>query len=102
LAKHFEGFPTDGAEAHLERHGGSFPRTLQGLNGSLRGRGGSVEASYLAALLAVRLIIDEEGFWTVRRVLESVGNGVPFEEAFRVETRLEIPEFQERWISSLP
>jgi tetratricopeptide (TPR) repeat protein len=102
LAKHFEGAPTSGAEAYLERHGGSFPRTLHGLNGGLRGRGGSVEASYLAALLAVRLIIDEEGFWTVRRVLESVGKGVPFEEAFREETRLETLEFQERWLSSLP
>jgi tetratricopeptide (TPR) repeat protein len=102
LAKHFEGLPTDGAETFLERHGGSFPLTLQGLNGGLRGRGGSVEASYLAALLAVRLLIDEEGFWSVRRVLESVGKGVPFQDAFREEAQLDVLEFQERWISSLP
>jgi hypothetical protein len=102
LAKHFEGIPSDQARAFLEKHPDSFARTLTGLNQGLRGRAGSVESSYLAALLAIRNLIEAEGFWTVRTILETVGGGVPFETAFRQETRTEVAEFEEDWSSSLP
>jgi len=102
LAKHFEGLPAEHAHSYLERHSGAFPRSLDGLNQGLRGRAGPVQASYLASLLAVRTLIDEEGFWSVRTILESVGRGVPFSSAFAEETRLSLAEFQERWSASLP
>ena len=102
LAKHFENFPTEHAYSFLERHSGSFPRSLAGLNEGLRGLAGPVEASYLASLLALRTLIEEEGFWSVRTILESVGRGIPFTAAFAEETRLSLEEFQEHWASSLP
>jgi tetratricopeptide (TPR) repeat protein len=102
LAKHFEGFATEHAYSYLERNAGGFPRSLDGLNAGLRGQSGTVQASYLASLLALRTLIDEEGFWSVRTILESVGSGVPFSTAFSEETRLTLTEFQERWAASLP
>lgn len=102
LAKHFEGFPTEHAYSYLEKNAGAFPRSLDGLNAGLRGRAGPVQASYMASLLALRTLIDEEGFWSVRTILESVGRGVPFSAAFTEETRLSLAEFQERWTASLP
>jgi len=102
LAKHFENLPSEHALAYLEKHAGSFPRSLDGLNEGLRGRAGPVQASYLASLLALRALIDEEGFWSVRTILESVGRGVPFATAFVEETRLSLAEFQEDWAASLP
>ena len=102
LAKHFEGFASEHAYSYLESNAGAFPRSLDGLNGGLRGRTGQVQAAYLASLLALRILIDEEGFWSVRTILESVGRGVPFATAFAEETRLSLAEFQERWAASLP
>jgi Tfp pilus assembly protein PilF len=102
LAKHFENSPTEHAHSYLERYAGSIPHSLAGLDNGLRGRAGPVEASYLASLLALRTLIDEEGFWSVRTILESVGRGIPFTTAFAEETRLSLPEFQEHWAASLP
>jgi hypothetical protein len=102
LAKHFEGSSGEHARRYLEAHAGSFPPSLAGLNEGLRGRAGPVEASYLASLMALRTLIDAEGFWSVRRILESVGRGVPFASAFAEETRTTLPEFEEHWIASLP
>jgi tetratricopeptide (TPR) repeat protein len=102
LAKHFEGLTTERAEALLGGTGTSPPTTFEALTEGLRGRGGRVKSSYLAALLAVRLLIEDEGFWTVRRILEAVGRGQTFEEALRGEARLDLAEFEERWRSSLP
>ncbi len=101
LAKHFEGIPTERAEEILGGHG-DVPSSFSGLNSGLRGRGQAVKSSYLASLLAVRTLIDSEGFWTVRRILEGVGEGLPFDEAFREETGMEVGEFEERWRSNLP
>ena len=102
MAKHFEGLPTDHVRDGLERYSGTFPRSLSGLNQGLRGQAGPVEASYLAALLAVRTLIDDEGFWTVRRILESVGRGAPFPASFEEEARMSLGEFEEDWVSALP
>jgi len=102
LAKHFEGLTAEGAEQALQRLGRPPPATLQDLDVGLRGHGALVEASYLASFLAVRGLIEREGFWTVRRILEAAGRGRPFDDAFRDETGMEVLEFQERWRSSLP
>jgi hypothetical protein len=102
LAKHFEGLTTERAETLLQGTGVPPPRTFEALTAGLRGRGGSVKVSYLAALLAVRLLIEDEGFWTVRRILEAVGQGQTFQEALQGEARLDLAEFEEKWHSSLP
>ena len=102
LAKHFEGIETSAAAQYLDRHNLPLPSSLSQVDLWLRGRGGSVEAGYLAALLAVRVLIDDEGFWTVRRIIESVGRGIPFEEALQQEARLQTWELEERWKSALP
>jgi hypothetical protein len=102
LAKHFEGIPTEAAQAWLGRHAGRRFSTLEELNRALQGRGGSVRAAYLASLLAVRLLIEREGLWTARRVVEEVGSGRPFPQAFQGEVRLEPEEFQEMWRGALP
>lgn len=102
LAKHFEGLPTEIALRHLQRVGLSVPPSLAHLNRGLRASGRTVEASYIGALLAVRTLVESEGFWTVRRILEAVGRGESFEAAFREEARMEIAEFEERWRAELP
>lgn len=102
LAKHFEGLTAERAEQVLRRLGTPTPATLRDLDVGLRGHGTSVEASYLASFLAVRALIEREGFWTVRRILEASGRGRPFDDAFRDETGMEVLVFQELWRSSLP
>lgn len=102
LAKHFEGIPTERASSFIERMSATPPVTFTALNLGLRGHGASVEISYLSAMLAVRYLIEEEGFWTVRQILETVGEGQSFEKAFLDETRMEVGEFEEKWSSSHP
>ncbi len=102
LAKHFEGMPTPAVVEYLDRRELPLPSSLDQINLWLRGGGPSVETAYLSALLAVRAIIDDEGFWTVRRIVEAAGRGTPFEEALFQEARLEPWELEERWKSSLP
>ncbi len=102
LAEHFEEMPTERAFHFLEEIGAPPPNTFAALDRGLRGHGASVEVSYLAALLAVRLFIDDEGFWTLRRVMESVGEGVSFAEALRQETGMEPGELEEKWRDALP
>lgn len=102
LAKHFEGLTPEGAEEILQRLGTSPPATLWDLDAGLRGHGALVEASYLASFLAVRALIDREGFWTVRRILEAAGRGRSFDDAFRDEAGMGLLDFQELWRSSLP
>jgi tetratricopeptide (TPR) repeat protein len=102
LAEHFEGMPTEVARHFLQEIGIPPPTTFADLDRGLRGQGASVEASYLAALLAVRLFIDEEGFWTLRQVIETVGEGASFVEALRQETGMDPGELEEKWRNALP
>ncbi len=102
LAEHFEAMPTARARHFLEEIGAPPPNTFAALDRGLRGHGASVEASYLAALLAVRLFIDNEGFWTLRQIMESVGEGVSFAEALRQETGMDPNELEEKWREVLP
>jgi tetratricopeptide (TPR) repeat protein len=94
LAEHFEGYSTEQAVAHFGRYGRAAPRTLRGIDDGLRGRAGPVEASYLASLVAVRILIEEEGFWSVRRILEAVGSGTPFRTALEEEARRTLAELE--------
>jgi tetratricopeptide (TPR) repeat protein len=76
-------------------------RTLGDVDSALRGRGGSVDAGYAAARLAVADLEELRGFGAVRRIIAGVGDGRPFAEVFRDEMRLEVAEFEERWARGL-
>jgi hypothetical protein len=75
--------------------------TLGDVDRGLRGRGGSVEAAYAAARLAVADIEELRGFGAIRRIIAGVGEGRPFAEVFSDEMRLEPAEFEARWAKEL-
>jgi hypothetical protein len=101
LAEHFEGAAPESARGWLAGHASARFATLAQVEAGLRGAG-DVGAAYTAAYLAVATVVDEAGFAAVRRLLEAMSTGVPFERALETEARLTIPELQERWRKAMP
>ncbi|HEY5999136.1 MAG TPA: tetratricopeptide repeat protein [bacterium] len=103
IATAFQGWDVAAARAWFAAHGdqAELLTTLDDVDRTLRGRGGSVTAGYAAARLAVADLEELRGFGAVRRIVAAVGEGRPFAEAFRDETRLEVGEFEERWAKGL-
>ena len=66
----------------------------------LMGRKGPVEAAYGSSALAVKRLIEEKGFQTVRRMIEEMATGTPFAAALEEEADLSLQEYQELWRNS--
>jgi Tfp pilus assembly protein PilF len=95
LAGHIEALHGGGRESAGFRSAG-FPGSFSALDEGLRGGGSSVKSSYLAARGAVRHLIEYSGSWSLRRILEKVGRGVPFPDALLGETGLSVSVLEER------
>lgn len=98
LATTFQGWDPIKIRAWLAEHPPAGLTTLDDVDRALRGRGGDVTAAYGAARLAIGDLEEMRGFGAVRRIIAGVGGGQAFEEVFRDEARLNIPEFQDRWL----
>ena len=101
LATTFQGWDPAKIRAWFAEHPPQSIATLNDIDRTLQGRGGDVTAGYAAALLAISELEEIRGFGAVRRVITGVGAGQPFEEVFRDEVRLEVAEFQDRWLKGM-
>lgn len=101
IATTFEGWDPARVRAWFVEHPAEGLATLADVDRALQGRGGSVNAGYAAARLAVAELEELRGFGAVRRIVAGVGEGRPFMEVFGEEMRLEVPEFEERWAKGL-
>jgi Tfp pilus assembly protein PilF len=102
LAKYFEGVTPEAALRWLEMHPEPRFSSFEELNIGLKGKPGLVDAAYINSFMAVWTLIEDQGLWTVTRIIEEVGRGRPFPEAFRGEVRLDLAEFKEKWLESIP
>jgi len=101
LAMYFQGTGAAEAAGYLRGHGVTFA-TLEEVVAALRGRGKDVRAGYYGAALAVRTLIDDEGFGAVRDLLAAMRRGEGFAAALEREARLSVEELQEHWRQGLP
>ena len=101
LAATFQGWDPAKIRAWFAEHPPQGIATLNDVDRTLQGRGGDVTAGYAAALLAISELEEVRGFGAVRRIITGVGAGQPFEEVFRDEARLDVAEFQDRWIKGM-
>jgi hypothetical protein len=101
LAMYFQGATAEEAAGYLKGHEVRFAN-LQEVTAALQGRGEDVRAGYYGATLAVRTLIDEEGFGAVRDLLAEMRRGEGFAAALESEARLSVEELQEHWSEALP
>jgi hypothetical protein len=101
IATTFQGWDAVKIRAWFAEHPPEGLASLADVDRALRGRGGSVDAAYAAARLAVADLEELRGFGAVRRLIAGVGAGRPFAEVFLDEMRLEVAEFEERWAEGL-
>lgn len=95
LAGHLEDLYGRGLDRSPGPGRAPFPGSFATLDGNLRGTGKGVRTAYRAALRSVRHIIEYRGDWSIRRILEKVGSGVPFAEALEGETGLPLQRLEE-------
>jgi len=101
LATMFQGWEPAMVHAWIAEHPPEGIETLDDVDRTLRGRGGTVTAGYAAARLAIGELEEVRGFGAVRRIISGVGAGQPFADVFRDEVRMDLAEFQDRWRRSL-
>ncbi len=70
---------------------------LRGLDGLLRGSGGDAEIGYALAASAVAELARRNPTHSLGPIMERLAGGMPFEEAVRTSTGLEIGQFDEAW-----
>ncbi len=99
LAEYFEGMNVDMVKARLAALTDVKVSSLMELGESFRR--GNIEAAYFLSFLAVHTLVEEEGFYSVRRMLEDMGAGSSLPAAFQEEFRMTMEEFQEKWLRSL-
>lgn len=102
LAEYFEGTTVAAAQSWLEAHEEMTFSSLEDVSRTLKAGDGKVEGAYFASAIAVHTLVEEEGFWTIRNVLDEVGRGRSFEAVLEDEARLTIEEFEELWRRELP
>jgi tetratricopeptide (TPR) repeat protein len=71
--------------------------SLEAVSAALRAGGDQAYKAYMAAAVAVAVLIDEVSFWNLRRTLEAMGRGVPFPEALAKEALLGYDDLEESW-----
>jgi Tfp pilus assembly protein PilF len=101
LATTFQGWEPASLRAFFATHPPEGIATLEDVDRTLLGRNGDVMKGYAAARLAIADLEEARGFGAIRRIIDGVGSGRPFEEVFRDEARMALPEFQERWRGGL-
>jgi hypothetical protein len=101
LATTYQGWDPARLRAWLSEHPPEGLETLEAVNRTLLGRGGSVQPAYIAARLALDEMVAARGMGAVRRIISGVGAGGAFPDVFREEMRMDVAEFEERWRSGL-
>ncbi len=97
------GMPLWLEEGLAEYAEGSIPHrapkfdSLEAVSAALRAGGNQVYRAYMAAGVAVAVLIEEVSFWNLRRTLEAMGRGMAFPEALAKEALLGYDDFQESW-----
>jgi len=92
LATALEPGGTEWAEAQLKSSPARVPLTQ--LTRGFRGlSGGQARAAYAQSALAVKSLLDQQGAARVVTLLQAVGRGVPFAEAFHQSVALTLDEF---------
>lgn len=61
-----------------------------------------VTLGYQEAHSAVRYLVKRYGFWRVRRILKSLADGQPFEDALASEFRVKAEKLEAAWLAALP
>ena len=91
-------------EVELVRHlavTGALP-SLRALDGSFVGLSGSdARVDYAISYVATRYLVDRSSLWDTQRLLQRLGEGVPFDEALEEVTRLTLADFEQQWSESL-
>jgi len=76
--------------------------SLRTLNGSFVALSGSdARVDYAVSYVATRYLVDRWSLWDVQRLLQRVGDGVPFDGALEEATRLTLADFEQEWHESL-
>ncbi len=76
--------------------------SLRALNGSFVGLSGSdARVDYAISYAATRYLVERSSLWDTQRLLQRLGEGLPFEEALEEATRLTLAEFEQQWYESL-
>ena len=57
--------------------------------------------AYAVSYAATKYLVDRWGLWDLQRLLQRLGEGVPFEAALEEATRLTLPDFEREWRQSL-
>lgn len=61
-----------------------------------------VALAYEQSYSIAAYLITRYGFWRIRRVLKAIGDGRPWEDVLKDETRLSLPRLETAWRASLP
>ncbi len=81
---------------------GELP-SLSTLNESFVGLSRSdATLNYAVSYVATRYLVDRWSLWDTQRLLQRLGEGVPFDGALEEATRLTLAEFEREWHESLP
>jgi len=102
LAQYEEGRDTDGYRDYLKNVASTGRLRLKYLEGSfMRLDSRSAALAYLISLSATRYMIREFGIFSVKRLLEKLGEGLTLDAAMRESVYMGYEDFEKSWVESL-
>ena len=102
LAEYEEGRDISGYDDYLKRVAMTGKVRLRHLEGSfMRLDPRSAELAYLISLSATRYIIREFGVFSVKRILENLGEGMTVDSAMRASIYMGYDDVEKSWLDSL-
>lgn len=102
LAEYEEGRETSGYGDYLREVSSTGRVRLKSMEGSfMRLSPKSAELAYLLSLSATRYIIRDFGVFSVKRILEKLGEGMTMDEAVQASLYMSYDEIEKSWLDSL-